>query len=110
MCFPHILTKWFFFHKFLQNVFFICFRLFIQPTMTSTEYLQQYYPMMQQYRNFADISNRLYQGQQVQRQNSYFFSQEDLDFVLFGYSTNGSTAHALSGLKIGEISHGINMF
>ena len=100
-CFPQILTKCF---------FFICFRLFIQPTMTSTEYLQQYYPMMQQYRNFADISNRLYQGQQVQRQNSYFFSQEDLDFVLFGYSTNGSTAHALSGLKIGEISHGINMF
>ncbi|XP_076106963.1 PR domain zinc finger protein 14-like isoform X1 [Mytilus galloprovincialis] len=80
--------------------------LFVQPTMMSSEYLQQYYPMMQQYRNFAEISNRLYPGHQIQRSSTYFFTQEDLDFVLFGYSSNGTPAHALSGLKIGEISHG----
>ena len=74
--------------------------------MISPDYFQQYYPMMQQYRNFADLS-RIYPGQQIQRQTSYFFTQEDLDFVLFGYSANSSPAHALSGLKIGEISHGI---
>lgn len=74
--------------------------------MMSSEYLQQYYPMMQQYRNFAEISNRLYPGHQIQRSSTYFFTQEDLDFVLFGYSSNGTPAHALSGLKIGEISHG----
>ncbi|XP_052718436.1 PR domain zinc finger protein 14-like isoform X1 [Crassostrea angulata] len=63
----------------------------------------------------ADISNRMYPAQHnlptpTQRQPSFFFTQEQLDYVLFGFSHSGcrgTPVHALSGLKIGEISHGI---
>ncbi len=38
------------------------------------------------------------------------FSQEDLDMVLYGYARNRAgeqiTGHALSGLRIGELSYG----
>lgn len=43
----------------------------------------------------------------------FTFSQDELDMVLYGYAKNsGSTGqlqipgHALSGLKIGDLSHG----
>lgn len=63
----------------------------------------------------ADISNRMYPTQHnlstpTQRQPSFYFTQEQLDYVLFGFSHSGcrgTPVHALSGLKIGEISHGM---
>lgn len=63
----------------------------------------------------ADISNRMYPAQHnlptpTQRQPSFYFTQEQLDYVLFGFSHSGcrgTPVHALSGLKIGEISHGM---
>ena len=40
----------------------------------------------------------------------YFSSQQDLDNVLYGYTAQkwnqGTCTHALSGLKVGEITHG----
>ncbi|KAJ8312662.1 hypothetical protein KUTeg_010035, partial [Tegillarca granosa] len=79
---------------------------------TMTEYMPQYHPPMMQCKALTDISNRMYPvACQPPKPTPFYFTQEDLDFVLFGYSPNSgctsSPAHALSGLKVGEISHGI---
>ena len=43
-----------------------------------------------------------------------FYSQQQLDNALYGYTSQswsqGTCTHALSGLKVGEISHGIIAF
>ncbi|KAK3587275.1 hypothetical protein CHS0354_034420 [Potamilus streckersoni] len=53
-----------------------------------------------------------HQHHQIQPTKALYFTQENIDFVLYGYTTGtgnqNGIKHALSGLKIGEISHGID--
>ena len=89
-------------------------RVFLQQTMGQNIYdcVPAYRQTMMQCKALADISNRgcVPHVSHNARQQSFYFTQQELDFVLFGYSStnqySGSPAHALSGLKIGEISHG----
>ncbi|XP_060076741.1 PR domain zinc finger protein 14-like [Ylistrum balloti] len=74
--------------------------------------MPQFRPPVMNCKALTDISNRIYPStSSQQRPPAFYFTQEDLDFVLFGYypvnTCNGTPAHALSGLKVGEISHGI---
>ncbi|KAK3085079.1 hypothetical protein FSP39_023909 [Pinctada imbricata] len=105
--------------------------VFLQHVMGQSaagyENMYSYQNSMSQCKALTDISNRLYSNQisrkpqqvshharQLARhaQNpTFYFSQEDVDLVLFGYSSanafSGGPAHALSGLKIEELSHGV---
>ena len=42
--------------------------------------------------------------------HTFCFSRADLDFVLYGFSSPASSqsgrAHAISGLRVGEVGHG----
>jgi hypothetical protein len=67
-------------------------------------------PPVLPFKALSDLSNRLFLGRPAPTPTTFYFTQKDLDFALYGYSSvsgsAGKTAHALSGLKIGEISHG----
>ncbi|XP_041349213.1 PR domain zinc finger protein 14-like [Gigantopelta aegis] len=85
-------------------------------------------PAMISPRLLPEISNRLLLCPPVPPQNVFYFRQEDLDFALFGYTpgtvssvpcshglrrtpnigTSSPCSHALSGLKIGTFSNGVD--
>ena len=64
------------------------------------------------FKALSELSNRFFNGATQQHlHRTFYFTQDDLDNVLYGYSRQSAGTnmcmHALSGLKIGEITHGI---
>jgi len=66
------------------------------------------------FKALADLSNRFLPAaspRDPRMPRPLYFTQEDVDNVLYGYSRAAAgprlSAHALSGLKAGEITHGV---
>lgn len=64
------------------------------------------------FKALAELSNRFFHGvsRDPQMPKAFYFHQNDLDRVLYGYARQPGNPrlcmHALSGLKVGEITHG----
>jgi len=64
------------------------------------------------FKALSELSNRLFHGMSRDQQipKTFYFHQDDLDKVLYGYARQPghqhTSMHALSGLKVGDISHG----
>ncbi|XP_060588038.1 PR domain zinc finger protein 14-like [Ruditapes philippinarum] len=79
-------------------------------------YQQQHasYPVdLLPFKALTELSNRLFHAEaRDQLPKTFYFNQDDLDNVLYGYTRQCGNprmgVHALSGLKVGEISHGID--
>jgi hypothetical protein len=77
-------------------------------------YQQQHasYPVdLLPFKALTELSNRLFHAEaRDQLPKTFYFNQDDLDNVLYGYTRQCGNprmgVHALSGLKVGEISHG----